>query len=87
VNTTAGGNVPVNLDGQPTATPFTITSVVGMRRTLEAPESVDGSATAHTFRRWQGPGRRSGPGNVLEILVPRKDRTYTAVYDESVGGP
>ena len=88
VNTTAEGNVSVSLDGQPTATPFTVTSVVGMRRTLEAPESVNDSVTASIFRRWRGGGRRSGGrGSVLEILAPPRDRTYTAIYDESAGGP
>ena len=47
----------VNLDGQPMTTPFSFESVVGLKRTLEAPATQGVGGTTYTFRSW---GTRRG---------------------------
>jgi hypothetical protein len=68
--------VPLALDGQPMAAPYTFTSVVGLKRTLEAPATQVFDGVTYTFRGW---GRKKTP--VLDLKTPRADRTYAAVYE------
>lgn len=71
-------NVPglaLFLDGQPVAAPHTFTSVVGLKRTLEAPATQIVDGITYTFRGWGGKKKA-----LLELKTPRADRTYTAIY-------
>jgi hypothetical protein len=66
----------INLDGQPTAAPFTFTGVVGLKRTLEAPATEVLNGVEYVFRGW-GKRRKS----LLSIRTPRAAQTYVARYD------
>ena len=68
------------LDGQPITAPFTFTSVAGLRRTLEAPETQGVNGTSYAFRKWD-----RGRGRLIELVTPSKDRTYTAAYEVAGG--
>lgn len=81
VNATAPG-VQVMLDGQPLTTPFSFVGVVGLRRKLEAPATQAVDAVTYTLRSW---GQRRRPA--LDIVTPRLDRTYTAVYAAAQAAP
>jgi hypothetical protein len=69
----------VNLDGQPTPTPLSFTAVVGLRRTLEAPATQVIDGQTYTFQGW---GRKKKP--LLEFRTPRRDQTFTAIYEVAV---
>lgn len=76
---TIGTNTPglsVLLDGQPVTAPFTFTGVAGLRRRLEAPATQQLNGVTYAFRGWGG--RRPA---VMDIVIPARSRTYTAVYD------
>jgi glucose/arabinose dehydrogenase len=76
--TTSG--LTVNLDGQPMTTPFSFVGVTGMRRTLEAPASQVVGGVTYVFQSW---GRKRGARQ--ELITPRSDRTYNAVFDSQPG--
>jgi glucose/arabinose dehydrogenase len=63
------------LDGSPATTPFSVTSVAGLKRTLEFDlmQTVDG--TDYEFRRFAGRRR-----TLIELVTPSQDRVFTAVY-------
>lgn len=64
----------VTLDGQPMATPLTITSVVGMRRMIGVPTpQTSGATTYSTFGGWS-----DGGAQTHEIVTPTAGATYTA---------
>ena len=64
----------LTLDGQPVATPFSVTSVVGMRRTLGAP-SQRVAKSNYSFLSWS-----DGGAQTHSILTPAVDTTYTAFF-------
>ena len=70
----------VNLGGQPTNAPITFTSVVGLRRTLEAPATQTVNGVEYTFRGW-GKKRAS----VLDLRTPRAPQTFVARYEPTAG--
>ena len=66
----------VTLDGQPLATPVTITGVVGMSRVLGAVSPQISGGTSYTFGSWS-----DGGAATHAISSPAVDTAYTAVYD------
>ena len=72
---TSPGGLQVKLDDQPTPTPLSQTSVVGMRRTLGvvSPQVVGG--VTYEFDSWS-----DGGAATHEITTPVTGATYTAVY-------
>ena len=65
----------VSLDGQPVTTPISVTSVVGMHRTLGAlsPQTLNG--TTYQFSSWS-----DGGAATHTINSPAANTTYTAAY-------
>jgi hypothetical protein len=63
------------LDGQPRAAPFESESIVGSRRTLEAPATQESAGVSYRFVEWSDGGVASH-----SILTPAGATTYTAVY-------
>ena len=66
---------PLTLDGQPLATPASITSVEGMQRTLGvvSPQTVGG--VTYEFVSWS-----DGGAQTHTIITPTDDVTYTATF-------
>ncbi len=71
---TSPAALQVRLDGQPVSTPASFDSVVGMQRTLEAPEQTV-AGTTYAFTGWSDGGAAS-----RAILTPPVATTYTASF-------
>ena len=69
------GGLQVNLDGQPQTTPVTFTGVVGVQRTIEAPQQQIVNGSPMYFASWSDGGARSHT-----ISTPASATTYTATY-------
>jgi hypothetical protein len=73
LNTQPGG-LQLTLDGQPVAAPHTFAAVVGMFRSIGAPNQ-NAQGVNYTFRSWS-----DGGAQTHNITVPALAKTYTAVY-------
>lgn len=73
--------IEITLDGQPVATPFGFTGVVGMRRRVEAPAGATADGQQYAFTSWTDNGAR-----VHDIVTPSVNTTYMAQYTTSTGG-
>ena len=69
------------LDAQPTASPVSFESVVGVRRTLGAPLTQTSGGTTYEFVSWSDGGAASHT-----VSTPAANTTYTATYRVSTGG-
>ena len=72
---TVPAGLQVTLDGQPRATPLTITGVVGMQREIGAVTPQTAGSTAYTFASWS-----DGGAATHAILTPAVNATYTVTY-------
>jgi glucose/arabinose dehydrogenase len=72
---TSPAGLGLQLDGQPLATPATITGVVGIQRTIAAPSPQSSGGASWTFDSWSDGGAASHG-----IATPASSTTYTAVY-------
>src|SRR3954470_14678747 len=73
---TSPAGLLVKLDAQPRATPFTVDSVVGIERTLEAVSpQVSSGGTIYQFTAWS-----DGRARVHTLATPAADTTYSAAY-------
>jgi glucose/arabinose dehydrogenase len=79
------GTVPAGmgllLDGQPVNTPVTVTGVVGVTRTLEAPATQTVGATSYAFSGWSDAGARSHT-----IQTPAASSSFVATYQAVSAG-
>jgi glucose/arabinose dehydrogenase len=78
---TSPAGLQLLLDAQPTATPITVDSVVGIVRTLGAPSPQLLGGTSYEFRSWSD----AGGGASRTISTPAVNTTYTATYRECRG--
>ena len=69
------------LDAQPTSTPFTFESVVGIVRSLGAPATQTSGSTTYQFVSWS-----DGGAATHSVSTPTTSTTYTATYQVSTGG-
>ena len=84
VNLTIATNpagLQLRLDAQPSATPRTFESVVGIVRGLEAPATQVSGGTTYEFVSWSDGGAASH-----NISTPAANTTYTATYRVATGG-
>ena len=66
----------ISLDDQdPRVTPFTVTGVVGIIRSISAPTPQTLNGTSYIFQAWSDGGARSH-----EIDTPSRDTTYAAKF-------
>ena len=65
----------ITLDGQKRITPFTVTGVVGIKRTIGAPSPQSLNGLNYVFQSWSDGGARSH-----EISTPAVNTTYTANF-------
>ena len=72
---TLPAGLQVTLDGQPTSTPITVTSVVGIIRTLGV--ITPQSGIPYTFVNWS-----DGGAATHTIVTPTANSTYTATYQQ-----
>ena len=79
---TSPAGLSLRLDGQPRATPLTVTGVVGVQRTLEAPSPQTVGNKTHVFVRWSDGGASSHT-----IFTPASSTTYTATFQKQRGRP
>lgn len=68
----------LELDDQPTATPFTTPAVVGLTRSLSAPATQVKDGVSYEFDGWSDGGAREH-----DVTTPAADVTYTARYKVS----
>jgi hypothetical protein len=80
LNTVPAG-LTLRLDAQPQATPLTVTGVVGVQRTLEAPSPQSSGGKTYEFVGWS-----DGGAQAHTISTPGSNTTYTATFREIVGG-
>lgn len=71
---TSPAGLPLALDGQPIATPVTVTSVVGVQRGLTAADQVLNGAT-YAFAAWS-----DGGDAARAVSTPPVDTTFTATF-------
>jgi glucose/arabinose dehydrogenase len=69
------GGLTLTLDSQPVVTPFTFTSVVGMRRTIGAASRQTVGGVAYEFREWSDDRARTHT-----IVTPSTARRIVAVF-------
>ena len=84
VNLTIATSPPglqLRLDAQPTATPLTFESVVGIVRGLDAPATQASGGTTYEFVSWSDGGAASH-----NISTPAANTSYTATYRVATGG-
>ena len=79
---TSPAGLSLRLDGQPRATPFTVTGVVGVQRTLEAPSPQTIGGKTYVFVSWS-----DGGGSSHTISTPASSTTYTATFRKQKGRP
>jgi len=72
--------LPVNLDGQPHATPYSVLGVVGIVRTLDAPLTQTFNGQTYQFQSWSDGGQATHT-----ISTPSVNTTYTANYNVATG--
>jgi hypothetical protein len=72
----------VTLDGQPTTTPASVTSVVGIVRALGVVSPQTSGATAYSFVSWSDSGAATHT-----VATPSTNRTYTATYTSAPAAP
>ena len=72
---TSPPGLQLRLDGQPVTTPLTLTGVVGIQRSLEAPSPQLVGLNVWTFDSWS-----NGGAQTQTISTPAADATYTARY-------
>lgn len=70
-------NLQLILDGQPLQTPASITSVVGIRRTLEAPLTQLSGANLFVFKNWT----ENGLARLVSFDVPNSVKNFSAQYE------
>ena len=75
-NNLGGGNVLV--DGQTKQSPYAVTGVVNVQRTLEAPLTQAFGGTVGLFRQWLD-GETS---RLRTVATPEDDTAYVALYDD-----
>ena len=80
--TTNPAGLQVTLDGQPTTTPVSVTSVVGMRRTLGVVSPQTSGSATYSFVSWSDSGTATHT-----IATPSSNQTYTATYAGPPGAP
>ncbi|MFM8913803.1 MAG: PQQ-dependent sugar dehydrogenase [Flammeovirgaceae bacterium] len=66
------------VDGQPTVTPATITSVVGVTRSLEAPSSQVVTGKTYLYSTWS----EAGFNRFFNFDTPSSNKTFTATFLE-----
>ena len=79
---TSPAGLSLRLDGQPRTTPLTVTGVVGVQRTLEAPSPQTVGNKIYVFVRWS-----DGGGSSHTISTPASSTTYTATFQKQRGRP
>jgi glucose/arabinose dehydrogenase len=79
---TSPAGLSLRLDGQPRATPLTVTGVVGVQRTLEAPSPQTVGGKTYVFVSWS-----DGGGSSHTISTPASSTTYTATFRKQRGRP
>jgi len=72
----------VTLDGQPVVTPVTVTSVVGIVRTLGVVTPQMSGGVNHWFRSWS-----DGGAATHTVATPATNTTYQAVYSHLLAAP
>ena len=72
---TSPPGLQVKIDAQPVTTPTTVTSVVGIQRTVEAVVPQASGGTTYLFQRWSD----GGPA-LHTISTPTSPTTYTATF-------
>jgi len=65
------------IDGVPNASPYTQSTVVGLKRTISTTEGQTLNGKSYAFASWSDKGTTSH-----EITIPAKDTTYTATFQE-----
>jgi glucose/arabinose dehydrogenase/PKD repeat protein len=78
INTAVQGLVQplqILVDGQPITTPYNFVGVVGMSRTLEAPNPQTQNGNTYNYASWSDGGAR-----LHTISTPATDTTFTATY-------
>lgn len=75
---TQPAGLTVLVDGQPTVTPASITSVVGVTRTLEAPASMVVSGKTYLYSSWS----ETGVNRFFNFDTPGTNKTFTATFVE-----
>lgn len=79
---TVPAGLTVTVDGQPQATPLTITGVVGMERELGAPSPQASGGTQYYFGSWS-----DGGDMIHRIITPGSATTYTATFSTVPNDP
>ena len=72
----------VTLDGQPVIAPVTVTSVVGIVRTLGVVTPQTSGAVTYSFESWS-----DGGAATHTIATPGTNTTYQAVYSSPLAAP
>jgi glucose/arabinose dehydrogenase len=73
---TQPAGVKISLDGQdPRVTPFTVTGVVGIIRSISSPTPQTLNGTSYIFQAWS-----DGRARTHEITTPSQDTTYAAKF-------
>jgi hypothetical protein len=80
--TTLPAGLQVTLDGQPIATPASMTSVVGMLRMLGVVSPQTAGNVGYPFMSWSDGGTASHT-----ITTPATNTTYTATYGSVLSPP
>jgi hypothetical protein len=70
------------LDGQPTTTPTSVTSVVGIVRALGVVSPQTSGTTTYSFVSWSDSGAATHT-----VATPSTSRTYTATYTSAPSAP
>jgi glucose/arabinose dehydrogenase len=72
---TTPAGLQITLDGEQRVTPFTVTGVVGIKRTIAAPSPQTVNGLSYVFQSWSDGGARSH-----DISTPSVSTTYTANF-------
>jgi hypothetical protein len=72
---TTPAGLQITLDGQNRMTPFTVTGVVGIKRTIAAPSPQTVNGLSYVFQSWSDDRARNH-----EISTPAVNTTYTASF-------
>lgn len=81
-----GASVPILLDGQPLSDPSSITSLVGLQRTIEAPASYRIDDQNYVFASWSDNGPRARTIHVPEQGVSLIASYISAPLNGSISG-
>jgi glucose/arabinose dehydrogenase len=77
---TIPSNLQASFDSVPDTSPYTQSTVVGLKRTISVPLTQNLNGTTYTFDSWSDGGSLSH-----EITAPATDTTYTARYKDPSG--